>query len=324
MDDSQIEQAGMFIKVKTFLNKKATELAATPIIASTIQAALNSAIDKVFTEDEDASADVSGSTEVKRELRQQVEGGGFEIGAACVAYYTMTVPDPRLRVKCEYERNDLVRMRDVDLYVKMKALHEIADPIKALLSGFGVTGTDVDDFGTAVNDFYAELEGPKDAIGERAASGMQVDRNIDAVKEILVKQLDVVMKYYVINNAELHDYYLRARAIDQTGGGPIPDEDEEITITSGTFSSSPALPEVVATSRIVVTNGASNACDLKYGFSNIPAGFSGTVKTLTPGNTGNDIAADLGFAPGTNIIVFQNTASPPPGASITIRVKVYY
>ena len=232
MDDNQIEHVGMFVKVKTFLNKKTSELAATPVIAATLQPAFITLIDDILTEEEDASAPITGSSELKRNLRTAVEDKGFEVAAACVAYYTITVPNPVIRVKCEFVRSELMPfgMRDNDFYVAMKRVHEIADPIKALLAPFGVAGADVDDLGTALAAYFAQMEAPYDARGERLASGKQVDRLFDQAMELLTDKLDVVMKFYVTNNPELHDYYLTARSIDGTGGGEIPDEDEEIVI----------------------------------------------------------------------------------------------
>ncbi len=323
MDDNQLEQVGMFVKVKTFLNKKTSELAATPAIAGTIQPALISKINDILEEDEDASSSISGNTELKRNLRSAVEDKGFEIAAACVAYYKITVPNPPLRAKCEFERSDLDRMRDAVLYVKIQKVHEIADPIKALLSDFGVVAADVNDLGTALTSYLAELEGPRDAIGERSASGKQVDRLIADAKEIITEQLDVVMKFYVTNNPELHDYYLTARAIDGTGGGEIPDEDETITIAKGDFAGGPIAPEATADSRIVISSGASNGADVNYGFSNMPGFFSGTSKTLNPGNTDDKKIVDFGFATGVTNFVMQNTGSPN-AVSVTIRVKVFY
>lgn len=323
MEDSQVEHVGMFVKVKTFLNKKAGDLASTPVIAATLQPALISQIDLILEEDEDASAPITGSTELKRNLRTAVEDKGFTIAAACAAYYTLTVPNPVLRVKCEFQQSDFDRMRDKDVYVDMSRVHEIADPVKALLAPFGVAGADVDALGTALTDFFAQFEAPFDARGERAASGKQVDRLIEQTLELLKDKLDVVMKFYVTNNPELHDYYLSARAIDQTGGGPIPDEDEQFTLASGQFMSPAVSSEMNANSHIVLINKAGNGSQVIFGFSNFQNGFSGVQKTVMPGTTSDDKAIDLGFTPGIPYLVFQNPGNPNP-VSIDLRGKVFY
>ncbi len=326
MDDSQIEHVGMFVKVKTFLNKKTSELASTPVIAATLQPAFIAKIDEILAEEEDASAPITGSTELKRNLRTDAEDKGFEVAAACVAYYTITVPNPVLRKKCEFQRSDLQppNTRDSDLYIKMKRVHTIAEPIKALLAPFGVVAADVDALDTALAAYFIQLEAPFDARGERQASGEQVDRLFVQAMELLTEQLDVVMKFYVTNNPELHDYYLHARSIDQTGGGPIPDEDETITIASATFTGDTFSPEVNENSRYVITSGASNGAQLNIGFSNMLGMFSGPFKTVDPGTTLDEKAVDLGYIAGTtNFIVLQNTGSPNP-VSITVRGKVFY
>ncbi len=325
MDDSQSEHVGMFVKVKTFLNKKASELAATPVIASTLQPAFIAKIDEILEEEEDASAPITGSTELKRDLRKEVEDKGFEVAAACAAYYTIVSPNPVLRVKCEFQRSDLqtFNTRDNDLYVDMKRVHSIADPIKTLLVDFGVLDTDVDELGTAVAAYFLQLEAPFDARDERAASGEQVDRLFKEAMELLTEKIDVVMKFYVTNNPELHGYYLRSRAIDNTGGGPIPDEDEEILIGAGQYHNADVPVQMDDNTRIVIINRTSNVSMVQFGFNSAPDAF-GAIKTdIPPDTTTDEIALDLGFTTGIPYAVFYNPGNPT-AASITIRVKLYY
>ncbi len=312
MDDSQVEFVGMLIKVKTFLNKKAAQLTDTPVIASSLQPEVEQFIEDIFSEDEDASGTISGNTELKRELRNRVERIGFEVAAACAAYYTITVPNPVLRAKCNYQRTDLSssNMRDMVLYVKMKVVHEIADPIKALLAPFGILVTDVDNLNNALEQYFAELEGPRDAIGERAASGRQVDRLIGEVRKLPTEQLDVVMKYYAVNDPELHDYYLNARSIDQTGGGPIPDEDETITLASGAFVSNAVAPEIEVGSRIVVINPASGGSNILGGFSTTLNVFSGEKKEVSIGETQDEVSVNGAFCRAYRIWFSKTRAAP--------------
>lgn len=325
MEDNQTEHVSMFIKVKTFLNKKTSELAATPVVSATLKPVLIAKIDAILEEEEDASSPITGSTELKRELRTEVENRGFDVAAACAAYYTITSPNPRQRVKCQFVRSDLNSnlMRDNDLYVRISKVHKIADPIKALLSDFGISSADVDDLETSLTDFFAEITGPKDAIGERSASGKQVDRLINQTNEFLDEQLDVVMKHYRNNNPELYDYYLNARKIDSTGGGPIPDEDEEMTIGVGDYLPGVYPPEINAESRIRVLSKPTNTQNIAIGFSSVENGFSGINESLAPGADLDKTAAELGFNPGIPYFYFHNPATPGAIAAV-VRIKVYF
>jgi hypothetical protein len=325
MNDEQTEHVGMFIKVKTFLNKKTASLASTPIVDSTIKPAFLLKIDEIEEEDQDASSTISGDTEVKRLLRQSVQQKGFTVAAAVVGYYTIISPEPRKRQKCEFERSDLDsgRMRDNDLYVNIKHVHEIADPIKNQLAAFGVSDTDVDDLATVLTGYFTELQAPRDAIGERAASGKQVDRLIEQAMEILRTQLDVAMKVYVHRDPELYDYYQNARSIDQTGGGSVPDEDEEITIPAGQWLNAPLPPEITASSRIVVTSKAANTNQITVGISVFQGSYSGAYADMAPGQTEDREATAWGYAGPGNYLVVNNTYGPVQTNS-TIRVKIYY
>lgn len=325
MNDEQTEHVGMFIKVKTFLNKKAAALAATPVVGTTIKPAFILKIDEIEEEDQDASSTISGDTEVKRLLRLAVQQKGFTVAAAVVGYYTITVPNPRKRQKCEFERSDLDsgRMRDNDLFVNIKHVHEIADPIKNLLLPYGVTDADVDGLAITLGEYFTELQAPRDAIGERAASGKQVDRLIEKAMEILNTQLDVAMKVYAYSDPELYDYYQNARSIDQTGGGSIPDEDEEIIIPAGQWLNAPLPPEITANSRIVVTSKAANTNQITVGISTYEGGYSGAYADMAPGQTEDRQANAWGYAGPGNFWVINNTYGPVQTNS-TIRVKIYY
>lgn len=322
MNDTEVEHVSMFVKVRTFLTRKSAQLAATPVIA-TLQTAFNNKLLEILEEDEDASSTISGNTELKRQLRSNIENRAFEVGAAVAAYYTLTVPNPVLSEKCNFNRSDLTRMRDMILLVKASKIHEIADPVKNLLLPFGVTDIDVDDFATALTAFLADLENPRDAIGERAASGRQVERLIEQGFAILENQLDVVMKVYAQRDPELYDYYQNARSIDQTGGGSIPDEDEEITIPAGQWLNAPLPPEITADSRIVVTSKAANTNQITVGISTYQGGYSGAYADMAPGQTEDRQANAWGYAGPGNFWVINNTYGPVQTNS-TIRVKIYY
>jgi hypothetical protein len=323
MNDTEVEHVSMFVKVKTFLTRKAPQLVATPIISTTLQPAFNNKVQEILEEDEDASSTITGNTEFKRQLRLSVENRAFEIGAAVAGYYTLTVPNRVLSEKCNYQRSELTRMRDMILYVKCAKIHEIAEPVKNLLLPFGITDTDVDDFGTALSAYFTDLENPRDAIGERAASGRQVERLIDQAFDILENQLDVVMKVYAQRDPELYDYYQNARSIDQTGGGAIPDEDEEIVLPASQWIGFVMPPEVTAGSRIVIANKASNPNVVSAGLSTSNNSHSGPSFNLSPGQTEDRPASEWGYTGPSNWLVFNNTFGPA-ASNITVRVKVYY
>ena len=323
MEDQQVEQVAMFIKVKTFLNKKASALTATPIVASTLQPELIAAIAAILAEDEDASGSISGSTEVKAQLRKQVETKAYTVGAAAAAYYTITAPNPTLREKCDVERSDLSKMHAENLYTVLSKLYHAADPVKALLAPFGVTGTDVDELGTALTNYLAEIEAPRDAIAMRAASGKELQRLIDETKLLLTDKLDVVMKTYFTSNNELYNYYQGARGIDSTGGGPIPDEDEEITLAVGDYGPGTYPAEISATSRFRLVSKPANQSVIRIGFSNTVNSFSGTFVELAPGQEIQKTAIELGYSPGIPYIYIHNPGSPT-AQTVLLRVRVYF
>lgn len=324
MDKEQEDKLGMFKKVQTFLVNNAVPLSATPVIGSQLQPDFDNLLAALLQEAEDASAPISGSTVAKAEKRLAVEELGFQVAGAVTSYYTLTVPDPVLRAKCDYVRSALTRMRDSDLYVNISRVHEIANPIKLLLGPFGVSDTVVDNLATALSDYFEVLQAPKDALGARSASNKQLVRMIAGIDELLKEKLDVVMRYYVSANPELHDYYLSARSIDQSGGGAQPDVDVSGTIDPGLYFTAPDGFVFSSNTRIVLSNtGAPGSTDVVVGFGAAPDSFSGTTQTVAPGNTIDVRANEVGFSPASTYFVLFNSASPT-AVPAAYSLKVYF
>ena len=324
MDKEQEDKLGMFKKVQTFLVNNAAGLSATPIIGSQIQLDFDNQLAALLDEAEDATAPISGSTVAKTEKRMVVEELGFQVAGAATSYYTLTVPNPILRAKCDYVRSALTRMRDSDLYVNMSRVHEIANPVKALLGPYGVSSTLVDDLATALAAYFAVLQAPKDAMGARSASSKQVARMMAELDTLLREELDVVMRYYVSADPELHDYYLSARSIDQSGGGAQPDVDVTGNIDPSLYFTAPDGFSFGSNTRIVFTNtGAAGSTDLVLGFGSAPYSFAGATQTVAPGNTIDVRAQVLGYSPAAPYFVIHNPGNPTAVVG-SYGLKVYF
>lgn len=212
------DRLSMFEKVATFLNNNSAALSATPIIGSSIKPGIENLISLILDEAGDAGAPTTGQTEAKHNLRIDVQKNGLALAGAGYAYFTIAVNDTTKRSYCRFTKTDLDARRDNDLYADMKKMHQTVDPVKALLVPYGFTNTQVDDYGNLLDDFLTDIQKPRDAIAARSASNKQLVRLMDSLGEMLTEQLDPVMLYYTLNNAELYDYYKGARGIDQSGG----------------------------------------------------------------------------------------------------------
>jgi hypothetical protein len=323
MDDVIEDRLSMFEKVATFLTNNSAALSATPIIGSSIKPGIDNLISLILTEAGDAGAPTTGQTEAKHNLRNEVEANGLALAGAGYAYFTIAVSDTAKRSYCHFNKSKLDTMRDNDLYADLKKMHQTVDPVKALLAPYGFTAAMVDDYGTLLADFLVEMQKPRDAIAARSASNKQLVRLMDNLSEILTEQLDPVMLYYSVNDAELYDYYKAARGIDQSGGGAHPDEDTSITLSPYQYLSTDQTQEFTANTRIVINHSSPGAAVLNISFSNAQNSTGPEQRTINPGETLDITAGEIGFGVGNNWLNVYNTGSPV-NASVTFRIRVYY
>lgn len=314
----------MFIKARTFFTNNSTELAATPIIGSTVAPELNDRIEAILEENEDATADISGSTEEKNDVTELLISSGYGISGALVGYYTITAPDKKLAAKCQISLNTLKTTRDLELYTKVSLLHEIADPIKALLGPFGITSGNVDGLGTLLSDYLKKVQSPQDARGERSASNKELQRKISDTGEYLETAADAVMKPYYSTNRELYDYYLSARAVDQSGGGAQADFEEEQEVASGATVVSALDGNLLnINSGIRIKNKSlQNGAVLEVYFASAPGVPAGDTKVLQPGQTYDALVAQIGYGPTSLSLEIKNSGTPAQAGSYLL--KMYY
>lgn len=303
MENRRENKVSMFRKVETFLALRATELAPVAAIADA-QLQLSNNLEAILDNAVNTGADLTGFTETKRVARKALEDSIYIVAGAGSIYYTKISPDLGNRKILTFSRSDLERQRDTDLYVTGVRVKDLTTGISTLLVPYGITATDYTNFETRLTAYYDSLQLPRSKQGESSAALKQMERLIAETDTLLDKELDVLMRYFKVNNATIYDEYLVARAIDDTGSQLSVLTSIEGNISAAAFLNLGLLP---GNANIIRLINSSNAV-LEIGLSNDGTAFNGNTSTLSGNGTIEVSIEELNSTGSTVLLRNQSTS----------------
>ncbi|MES2620052.1 MAG: hypothetical protein V4615_04300 [Bacteroidota bacterium] len=315
MTDEQEDKLGMFEKVASFLDTKATELAGVTQIAG-IKTELDDNIEAIVDEAGVATSDTTGFTDEKAQERVDLEVITLKVSRAAAAYFLSIGSLGSIKL-ADYIKSDLEGSRDNDLYVKAKYLYKKALVVQASLSGFNSGPADVTALNDALVAFFDVIQLPAEKRGEKVVSGVEVDELFQQT-DLLLDQLDIYMLTFEAVDNELFLLYLQARAIDNSGGGSGTDTNVLTgTVGMGTGVNIPFDEEdIQADTNLLLTNLAPSGGPIIFFFSDTEGGSPGpsTIQiSVTPGDTAEVIAVAAGYdIPRPLLNVYNPNATPMP------------
>jgi len=215
MDTPQKDRFNMYLKVRTFLINGSASLSVLALIA-TLQAQFEAIIQDIIDAEGESSEDITGYAVLKKQKQDAALAQGLKVARAATLYYT-TNSDPVLLKKVDLLKSELVNMRDTDLYVRLKKVFTIADPIKALIVAPDFAAADVTLLNTLNEEYFEVLNAPQDARSLRSSFNKAVDKLLNKGNDLLENQLDVAMDTFVAADEVLYNYYKSSRLIDNTG-----------------------------------------------------------------------------------------------------------
>ena len=313
MTTDQKDRLNMFLKVQTFLINNVASLAALPIISS-LQTELVAITNGIINAEGQVSDDISGNTELKQQRKDAVKLQGLKVARAATLYYTLN-PDPVKLRKIDLLKSELDSLRDTDLYVRIKQLFELCDPVKALLQAPDFTAADVMNLEVLNLAYFAVLEAPQDARSARSSFNSEADRQLAKGQALLDTKLDVAMNTFEAANKQLHDYYVSSRKIDSTGSRT---ELSGYTLSTFTIAGNSSIafgqPPAIDYSIYIANNGPSSIviCETALATDSCVSG-----KIIAPDEEylGNYSGMGIG---GGSFVVITNTGS----MQVTIRTGV--
>jgi len=314
MNSETEDHIGTLIKVNQFCKDNSGALASNPNIAAE-QTTLEADTERIFQNDSIHTRPLEGFTQMKNNSRKDLQTIVLLVRAGCMGYYTAN-PNPGKLMIVNFPDSKIEDDRDKIVYTMADQVHDVADPIKALLAPFQVTAADVDAIPTRMTAYKNVLELPRTEEAISVAAGKERDRIYQKCFEEQTGTLAKIGNYmlpFKYTNAVLYDKYVVARAIDSSGGGADTNgyDVHNYALAAGeskSFHAGVAASQQLYFRQIGGTVGVI-ICSAALATDACAAGF-----TLTPALTVKKTFAELGLA-ANNFINFTN----PGSETVTVR-----
>ena len=220
MNQDYENQLARLFKIDTFRINEATPLT-TYTDAVVVFGSLNTVRGQIINADIAANTETSGYTVQKGIYRGQVEGLGYTVGAALAAKY-QKIPDYVMRDKFDFPKTHYSDASEETLIRFGLEVYNTAFPIKTTLTTGGMTGSTVDDLGTALTNFQSWLSKQSIAEGSGRAANVLLDTLIAQERTLINTDLRLYMGPCQNLNPTLWVKYTDAIAIDDQHGQGTP------------------------------------------------------------------------------------------------------
>ncbi|MDX2303653.1 MAG: hypothetical protein NW226_12685 [Microscillaceae bacterium] len=211
MNKNQISRKEMQEAVATFLDTHAEIWNTIPKIAEFKNKLdeLNTQIEETFTAQQNAQVFLGKS---KTQLKQVIAQKADMINDVVEAYAALQ-GDTILEQKMADSASMLYKLRNQDFMFRIKEIIQEADKHLEALKDFGLSGDQISDLKADFDGFLALNGEPRMYRIASSQATQDLDQLFAAASELLVNQLDKVMKIFRTRNANFYNGYLAARTI---------------------------------------------------------------------------------------------------------------
>jgi len=309
-----------------YVDNQAEADAALPAVAAQITE-LGNRVTAILLNAAEADQDISGYAQDKKDLADTVIDLAFQVGNACASYFTLVEPSKTMKERVDWTKSELQNKRDNDLYVAAIKTWQIADPIKANLTDYGVTAANVDGFASTLQAYLDIIQTPQQSYADRNALKEDEDKMISDLRQFFSEILDQLFEPIAISNPLLYAKYQASRVIiDLPGGGGGEPFIAAAMVAAGTTANinlpSPAVSISASTPIRLENTGAHAGLVLSFTFSIAPADFGGDaagIQNLLAGENITKTAEQLGYTAGTRVYLnVRNSTANEQSYSIEI------
>lgn len=308
MNDKRENKFSRNLKVETYLNNHEAELVvAAPALAiyATQYRAKNVELTGYGMI---SNVDITGSSEEKTMLRNEMRDLAVSISGALNSYY-LSIKKPKAAKEVYLTKSELDRARDSDVYMECKWILEKAQANSAPIIPFGATALKVTALSDAIDAYYAMIQDPQDERGNKSSAMEDFDRAMSESEDIL-EVIKGIMTMLKLDFPSLHSQFLSAIAIDDNVGGGSPlVPDFETTLLPGAYITAVTLP--YSESRSFRAKNLSNEWVIQWGLSNVEGAFTNVVQVLNFNSESTKSSATLGGS-GDFLIFYNPTTEPVP------------
>jgi len=316
MDSREEDKYGMFLKMESFLTDRATDLSANPAFGDILTDLI--ANDLAITQaDSTANRNLTGFTINKKEKRNVLNTSVLTVAAAARGYFTTNYDSTKQKL-ATLTRTIVERTTDSEIISLADGVHDVAEPVKALLAPWGVTSGDVDNLLLLVNAYRPTVVAQSRETDVSVVANADMDKLFAKNDRLLNEQFDQQFAVYEFTNNSLFIEGQLARAIDDSGGNSGTEGYDMQTLTvpsNGTITfpigSTPAPDKELYVRAI---NGSVYLCGSLTPVAACTPG-SGTYTALQ-GETYKGLMGDLGIDLNQPYI---NITNPSP-AAVMVRM----
>ena len=210
------DKLSMYEKVDAFLQTNMAVLTTSLPILTSAYTDFKTKLNDILATIQAASVDTTGYTEDKAQKRQDLEQLALKITRALTAYAGVS-KNLSLRAKINYNKSDLSKMRDNDLFAHTKVIEDYANQYATDILSYGISTNDIVDLGTKVKDFFEVIQTPKTKIEVRSSYLQQLETQMQEQDMYLKDIIDPLMGVLEYDAPLLFSQYKKGRSIDQTG-----------------------------------------------------------------------------------------------------------
>lgn len=210
------DKLSMYEKVDTFLQTNMPVLTTALPIFNSAYIDFKKKLDNILATVQAASVDTTGYTEDKAQKRQDLEQLALTVTRALTAYAGIS-KNLTLRAKINYNKSDLSKMRDNDLFAHTKVIEDYANQYAINIVDYGVSTTDITDLGTKIMDFFQVIQTPKTKIEIRSSYLQQLETQMQEQDTYIKDVIDPLLGVLEYDEPLLFSQYKKGRSIDQTG-----------------------------------------------------------------------------------------------------------
>lgn len=260
-----------------------------------------------------------GASTNKKVGRQRLQALLPLVSGALMQYHTHIAPDAEIVARIQRSRQKLTRQNDAQLTVNSHLVWETADAVKTLLAPYGVSATQVDEMGTAVQNFEALRTAPRDAMETTKRDRAKMHRQMQDLRNYLRQVMDTLLGVLKYSNESLHYRYQLARELRKARGKRSEKSPDRIIINPGGTKELVLrkTPTTAEDGLMCISHSKHAEGELIFYYSTSPAGEQQVEGlTIAAGTRQATTAGALGFSEERKHLCVRNTAMQRHNAGV--------
>ena len=312
MNAIQENKVSMMFKLRTYFNNHLATLSPFVSQLPLFVDNLNTKLDEIQTYDTEATDNNTGNAIQKSQYKEAMRDLALIVSGGIKAF-GLANSDILLVKKYSITKSDITLARDTDALYACERIATYANGNSSALEAFGVAASTLTDFDTAISNYKAVIQNPKDQITESETAGNFVDRAI-AEADGIIEIIDALMLTQSLTEPFLYMQYTLTRKIDDNTGGDSPQPpDFTVALNPMVFTVGFDLP-YVGSQKIRVKNLSTET--IEWGLSTSNISFTNPIQVLGANQTSNYFSSTLG--PNGNFLLLQNKGTAPASVEITL------